>query len=89
MLSPIGAVYYSPKNTISFNNSDTGYAVSTENNVSLMAGLKMLRYVLTQKNINQDQIPIIDNLLSKIENYVKSAFDTSAGFFPSRRYFRC
>jgi len=81
MLSPIGAVYYSPKNTISFNNSDTGYSVSTENNVSLMAGLKMLRYVLTQKNINQDQIPIIDNLLSKIENYVKSAFDTSAGFF--------
>jgi len=81
MLTSVGALYYSPKNTIAFNNSDTGFTVSTENNVSLLAGLKMLRYVLTQKNINMDQIPIIDNLINKIEDYIKSSYDSTNGFF--------
>jgi len=86
MLTSVGGVYYSPKNTISFNNTDTGYTVSTENNVSLLAGLKMLRYVLTQKNINTDQLPIIDNLISNILNYIKSSYNPSTGFFRQGGY---
>jgi hypothetical protein len=87
MLSPNGGIYYSPKNTISFNNTDTGYSISTENNVSLFAGLKMLRYVLTQKNINMDKIPIIDNLMSNIQNFIQSSYDTTNGFFRQGGYF--
>jgi len=81
MMTSIGAVSYSPKNTIGFNNSDSGYSVSTENNVSLLGGLKMLRYILTQKNINMDQIPIIDGLITSIMGYLKSAYNPSLGFF--------
>jgi len=81
MISPNGAVYYSPKNTIGFNSTDTGFTVSTENQVSLLAGLKMLRYVLTQKNINPDQLPAINNLITSVTNYVKSAYNPSLGFF--------
>jgi len=87
MLSPNGGIYYSPKNTISFNNTDTGYSISTENNVSLFAGLKMLRYVLTQKTINMDKIPIIDNLMSNIQNFIQSSYDTTNGFFRQGGYF--
>jgi hypothetical protein len=81
MITSVGAVSYSPKNTIGFNNSDSGYTVSTENQVSLLAGLKMLRYILTQKNINTDQIPVIDNIMTNIEGFIKSAYDPSVGFF--------
>eukprot|EP01123_Difflugia_compressa_P009521 TRINITY_DN3190_c0_g1_i2.p1 TRINITY_DN3190_c0_g1~~TRINITY_DN3190_c0_g1_i2.p1 ORF type:complete len:340 (-),score=70.54 TRINITY_DN3190_c0_g1_i2:772-1791(-) len=49
MVTSVGALGYSPKNTLGYQNVDSGFDVSTENNVSLYAGLKMLRYVLTQK----------------------------------------
>jgi len=81
MVSPVGGVYYSPKNNLGFNNYDSGFDVSTENNISLLAGLKMLRYVLTQKNLHMEQIPIIDSLISNIMNYVRSSYDPSVGFF--------
>lgn len=42
----IGAIWYSPKNTLDYGDVDLGYTVATENNVSLLAGLKMLRYIL-------------------------------------------
>jgi len=81
MVTTIGAVAYSPKNTITFNNYDTGYDFAIENNVSLMAGLKMLRYILMQKNIHTDQIPVLNTLITNITNYVKTAYDPSLGYF--------
>jgi len=34
-----------------------------------------------------DQIPVIDNLMSNIENYVRSAYDSGSGFFRQGGYF--
>jgi hypothetical protein len=81
MQTSTGAVSYSPYNTLTFGNYDTGYDVSTENNVSLLGGLKMLRYILTQKNIFPDQVGIIDKLSSGIESFIKSSFDPNIGYF--------
>ena len=47
MLIPsVGAIYYAPHNTIVDGTIDVGFSVSTENNVSLLGGLKALRYYL-------------------------------------------
>jgi len=81
MKSTIGGVYYAPKNTLAFANKDMGFDISTENNISLLGGLKMLRYVLTQKNIHLEILGDINDLITSIEAYVKASYDPSLGFF--------
>jgi len=84
MTSPIGGVFYSPKNTLSsdgVSTTDLGYSISLENNVSLMAGLRALRYILITKNIHMDQIAELDSLLNNITGFVKQSYDPSIGYF--------
>eukprot|EP01125_Pyxidicula_operculata_P022084 TRINITY_DN8870_c0_g1_i1.p1 TRINITY_DN8870_c0_g1~~TRINITY_DN8870_c0_g1_i1.p1 ORF type:complete len:535 (+),score=91.76 TRINITY_DN8870_c0_g1_i1:1324-2928(+) len=85
MQSPMGAIFYSPRNTIAKprgeSTIDYGYDVSLENNISLLAGLKALRLVLVTKNINVQSIPIIDNLIANITDFVYESYDPQLGFF--------
>ncbi len=68
MQSEIGAVYYAVEGSL----SNTGtqlvdpYDVSTENNASLLAGLLMLKKVLTQESIPQTQpyLKVIDVMIN-------------------------
>jgi len=79
-IMPIGAVAYSPNNTL-VGSHDTGYDVSTENNASLYAGLKMLRYILEQKGIYLDKLADINLLLTNIEAYIQRSYDSVNGYF--------
>jgi len=81
----LGAILYAPKNTFS-GSSDLGVTVSTENNISLLGGLKMLRFLLTAKNIHMDRLGDINSLISSIEGFVKSTYDSSLGFFRQGGY---
>jgi hypothetical protein len=81
VLRPNGAVAFSPNNTLN-GNRDSGYDVSTENNASLLGGLKMLRYIFTTKGIYFDRLADINLLIDSIERYIKSSYD------PANQYFR-
>jgi len=80
-LPNVGGVYYAPHNTIVYLGHDEGFQVSTENNVSLLGGLRALKEILTKKNIHLDKLDQINNLISNILNYIKSAYDTQNGYF--------
>jgi len=77
----VGAVYYSPKNTLDFGDADLGFTISTENNVSLLAGLRMLRYILSKKGLFADKVALIDSIISSITQYIRSAYDPNLGYF--------
>jgi len=79
-MSAVGAVHYAPKNTLT-GAYDVGYDVSTENNVSVLSGLLMLRYLLTQKNIYLDKLAEINFLIERITEYLRSSFDPVEGYF--------
>jgi len=81
MLSSVGGVYYSPKNVFRDPDYDFGFDISVENNASLLAGLKMLRYILEQKQIHLDQLALINNLIDSIVSFIKASYDPSVGFF--------
>jgi len=81
MKSTVGGIHYSPHNTIYFPNHDAGGDVSTENNVSLLSGLKMLRYILEHKKIHLDKMADINMLIDSITQYVKDSYDREFGFF--------
>jgi len=82
MLTPVGAVYYSPRNVLGYGNADVGDDISTENNISLLAGLKMLRFILTKKNIHMDKMALVNKLIDNITRYLKDTYD------PVNNYFR-
>lgn len=82
MVNPqVGGLYYSPKNTLADPTTDFGFNISVENNASLMAGLKALLHALQIKNIYTDMIPVINQLLTGIEGFIKAAYDPSLGYF--------
>jgi hypothetical protein len=79
-LTCIGGVSYAPYNT--FNGErDTGFDVSTENNASLLGGLKMLKYLLQTKGIHLDKLPDINLLITNIQNYILLSYDPVNGYF--------
>jgi len=80
MLSPNGAVFYAPNNTLN-GGRDMGKDVSTENNVSLLAGLKMLRYILSTNGYHLDRLGDVNNLITRIENYVRLSYDPLGNYF--------
>lgn len=80
MMTSVGAVGYAPKNTLNMG-KDFGYDVSTENNFSLLAGLKMLREILTKKGIHLDRMGDVNYLIDTITNYVKASYDPALGYF--------
>jgi len=73
--------FYAPKNTLAYGDRDAGFDISTENNISLLGGLKMLRHILSQKGIHLDKLADINNLITNIENYIKLSYDPGLGYF--------
>jgi len=81
MLIPeLGAIYHAPHNTYGTDDKQ-GSEISTENQVSTLAGLLMLKQVLQVQNIHLDQIPVIDNLVANIKLYLISAFNAEEFYF--------
>lgn len=82
-IAKYGAVYYAPRNTYDQHDPDVGSTISTENNISLLGGLKMLLYILTNRSSQtyNSYIPRVQLLISQVEGYIKSAY------IPSRNYF--
>jgi len=81
VIPTVGGVYYAPHNTIVRENEDAGFAVSTENNVSLLGGLKALRYLLVVKGYMLGELATLDSLIASIESYVKSSYSPTLNFF--------
>jgi len=77
----VGGVYYAPKNTLSDPKTDLGYDISLENNMSLLAGLKALRWLLQTKNLYTQFIPQISRIIDGIEGFAKAAFSPNLGYF--------
>jgi len=77
----VGGVYYAPKNTLTYGDYDMGYEVSIENNISLLAGLKALRFILSTKNIHTDRLGNINTWITGIEAFIKESYDPTLGYF--------
>jgi len=80
---PNGAIAYAPWNTYDDNSSYLGATASTENGASALAGLKAFLYVLQQNSNTQYKglIPQVQDVINKLTNYIKSAYDPSLGYF--------
>jgi len=84
MLIPLyGAVYYAPRNTWDATDPQIGDSISTENNASLLAGLKMLLYILKTRTsrVYASFEPRVDQLINHITNYIKSSYNFQYGYF--------
>jgi hypothetical protein len=79
MQSPIGAVYYAPKGTYKVKNPTE---IACENNISLYAGLQVLRALLLKLGDPEKRIPDIDKILIGIEQFFKNyAYNAEEGIF--------
>jgi len=78
-----GAVLYCPYNTWNEEGRNLGAEVSTENNVSLLAGLRMLYEVISNSSNNKldHLLPELDRSVKGIESFIKASFDTRGRFF--------
>eukprot|EP01126_Amoeba_proteus_P024943 TRINITY_DN2499_c0_g2_i1.p1 TRINITY_DN2499_c0_g2~~TRINITY_DN2499_c0_g2_i1.p1 ORF type:complete len:558 (+),score=100.70 TRINITY_DN2499_c0_g2_i1:147-1676(+) len=76
-----GGLFYAPKNTLVNSTYDLGFTLSLENNVSLLGGLKALRYLLLVKNIYLNVVSTIEGLITSVLKFIKSAYDPSVGYF--------
>jgi len=76
----IFAFYYAPHNTYS-QDGTAEFQVSTENNVSLLAGLKMLLQVLQTLNIYPTEQGIISTFINDILIFLRSAYRSDLGYF--------
>ena len=77
MQSPLGAIYHAPEGTFDKDPRE----ISNENNISVLAALRMLHQVARQNN-NDLLTNEIAGMMEKIENYFKEyAFNKEAGVF--------
>jgi len=76
-----GRFFTVPKNTLKTNKIDLGYSVSTENNVSLLAGIKALIQILQTKGIFLNFMPLLQGLQNDIESFLKKSYDSGLGYF--------
>jgi len=76
----LGAIYYAPHNTYG-TEVKQGSEISTENQVSTLSGLLMLKQVLQLQNYRTDQIQVIDGLVVGIKRYLMASFNTQAFYF--------
>jgi len=83
MIMPNGAIAYAPYNTWDQDNEALGGTSSVENAASTLAGLKIFAQFLTEKTNTQykNLIPQIQDLITKVTNYLKSAYNPSLGYF--------
>jgi len=81
MLIPeIGAFYYAPHNTYGTDDKQ-GSQISTENQISTLAGLAILKTVLQAQNVHMDKIATIDTYIGHIKRYLSSSFNTGTFYF--------
>jgi len=93
MLTPAGlipgfpnarGVYFSPRNMFYELNQDAGGSVSTENNASLLAALRMLLLII-QTTLSTSPYAALVNVLTpvigNVEEYLHAAYDPRNGFF--------
>jgi len=78
-----GAIYYAPRNTWDAEDPQIGDSISTENNISLLAGLKMLLYILRTRTsrIYASFEPRVEQLVNHITNYLRSSYNHQYGYF--------
>jgi len=76
----LGAIYYAPHNTFGTDNK-LGSEISTENQVSTLAGLLILKQILQSQQIYPEKIPIIDGIIAGIKLYLMASFDTQNFYF--------
>jgi len=76
----VHAFYYAPHNTYS-SDGLLEYSVSTENNISLLSGLKMLLKILQELNIYPTEQSQITLMINEILTYLKNAFRPEYGYF--------
>jgi len=78
-----GGVYFCPRNTYYGVNVDVGSLVSTENNASLLAGLRALRFLLKSMKSNRfdEQVRVVERLIVGVERFLKSAYDKTKRHF--------
>eukprot|EP01128_Nolandella_sp_AFSM9_P011987 TRINITY_DN8868_c0_g1_i1.p1 TRINITY_DN8868_c0_g1~~TRINITY_DN8868_c0_g1_i1.p1 ORF type:complete len:554 (+),score=122.11 TRINITY_DN8868_c0_g1_i1:35-1663(+) len=85
MLIPeIGAVLYTPYNSYGIKASctgDGGAEISTENQASTLAGLLMLRQILTEKNVYTSKLALVNTLITNIRGFMKSSWNAEKKFF--------
>eukprot|EP01065_Artemidia_motanka_P042916 TRINITY_DN583_c0_g1_i1.p1 TRINITY_DN583_c0_g1~~TRINITY_DN583_c0_g1_i1.p1 ORF type:complete len:765 (+),score=242.05 TRINITY_DN583_c0_g1_i1:101-2395(+) len=77
----LGAFYYAPHNAYFRSNMNAGSTVSTENQASLLAGLKAFQYVLATTGSDHDLWCEVSDMIEGIKKYLVSAWTSSGGFF--------
>jgi len=76
----VHAFYYAPHNTYSYDGT-AEFQIATENNMSLMAGLKMLLTILKTLNIHINEQAHIQAMITELLIYIKGAYISSRGYF--------
>jgi len=79
----LGCVHYSPHNVWDRYDPDVGSTVSTENQVSLLAGLKALHHLIQSKpgSSHSALLPDLESLIAGLLKYLRSAYSPTLGFF--------
>eukprot|EP01012_Entosiphon_sulcatum_P002737 TRINITY_DN1063_c0_g1_i1.p1 TRINITY_DN1063_c0_g1~~TRINITY_DN1063_c0_g1_i1.p1 ORF type:complete len:547 (-),score=116.20 TRINITY_DN1063_c0_g1_i1:500-2140(-) len=83
LLSSVGGVYYAPRNIFSYTDPDAGSGLSIENNISLLAGLKALYYLITNKpdSAHKHYLPIIQDLIGRVTGFIRLSYDPENSYF--------
>ena len=85
----LGAVYYTARNTFDTKDKDIGSSFSTENQISTLAGLRMLQHILTTstKTSHKNHIRVVKDLISGITSYLRSSYKPALGYFSQGGHF--
>jgi hypothetical protein len=78
-----GSFYYCPRNTWFLNKPNQGSTVSVENQASLLAGLKALRFVLLKKSMTKyiSMVTTIEAYIDNLQRFLLEAYSPSLGYF--------
>src|SRR3990167_3908913 len=78
-----GGIHYAPYNMYSESNPNPGGSVSTENTVSVLAGLRMLSTIASANPTFYDPTVVanINSLMNAATRYLKSSYSPSLGYF--------
>jgi len=76
----LGAFYYSPHNAYFYHNMNAGATVSTENQASLLAGMKAYAQVLNAQEKHTEWCEVQGNI-ADIKRYLLSAWDSKERYF--------
>lgn len=79
-----GGVYYAPHGVNITGNPNAASSVSTENQASLLAGLRAFQWVLRHQEHPDDLVLVMmESLIAGLEKYLLSSWDPNQGIFRS------